>query len=57
MPYNIKNILNSYGFEKNLKDKNIYIKSKKFNGKILERPYITYNEILNGGVLEFKMTN
>ena len=38
-------------------EKNIYIKSKKLNGKILTRPYITYKELISGGVLEFEMTN
>ncbi len=37
-------------------EKNIYIKSKKLNGRSLERPYITWNELKNGGTLEFEMT-
>ncbi len=37
-------------------DKNMYIKSKKLNGKILFRPYITYEELISGGALEFEMT-
>ena len=41
----------------NVTDKNIYIKSKKLNGKLLTRPYITYKELINGGMLEFEMTN
>ena len=40
----------------NVSDKNIYIKSKKLNDKLLDRPYITYEELINGGVLEFEMT-
>jgi len=40
----------------NVSVKNIYIKSKKLNGKELDRPYITYEELINGGVLEFEMT-
>ncbi len=41
----------------NVSDKNIFIKSKKLNGKIIDRPYITYKELINGGVLEFEMTS
>jgi len=41
----------------NVSDKNIFIKSKKLNGKIIDRPYITYEELINGGVLEFEMTS
>jgi putative alpha-1,2-mannosidase len=40
---------------KNISEKNRYVKSKKLNGKTLDRPYITYEEIINGGVLEFEM--
>jgi predicted alpha-1,2-mannosidase len=36
---------------------NIYIQSAKLNGKRLDRSYITYGEITQGGVLEFEMTN
>jgi len=36
-------------------DKNIYIKSKKLNGVLLNRPYITYKELIDGDVLEFEM--
>ena len=39
----------------NVSDKNFYIKSKKLNGEDLNRNYITYEEILQGGVLEFEM--
>jgi len=39
----------------NVSDKNIYIRSKKLNGKDLNRNYITYEEILKGGLLEFEM--
>ncbi len=39
----------------NVSDQNIYIKSKKLNEKLLNRPYITYEELINGGVLEFEM--
>ena len=39
----------------NISDKNRYIKSTKLNGKTLKRPYITYEELINGGTLEFEM--
>ncbi len=41
----------------NASKQNIYIKSKKLNGKPLDRPYITWEELLYGGVLEFDMTS
>ncbi len=41
----------------NVSDQNIYIKSVRLNGKELRRYYITYDELLAGGVLEFNMTN
>ncbi|WP_462317010.1 GH92 family glycosyl hydrolase, partial [Marinilabilia sp.] len=34
---------------------NIYIQSVKLNGNPLERSYITYDEIMTGGKLEFEM--
>lgn len=36
---------------------NIYIKSAKLNGQPLDRGYILYDEIMNGGTLEFEMTS
>jgi predicted alpha-1,2-mannosidase len=41
---------------RNVSRKNIYIKSKKLNGKPLNRPYITYKELMDGGTLEFEMS-
>jgi len=41
----------------NVSDKNIFIKAKKLNGEILDRSYITYKELIIGGVLEFEMTS
>jgi len=35
---------------------NKYIQEVKLNGKILDRSYITYQEIMDGGVLEFTMS-
>ncbi len=42
---------------KGLSNKNCYVKSVKLNGKTLERSFITCEEVLNGGTLEFIMTN
>ena len=41
---------------KNLNSQNCYVKSVKLNGKPLERSYITFDEVFNGGELEFTMT-
>ncbi len=41
----------------NLSDTNKYVSSVKLNGKTLETFKITYDEIKNGGKLEFEMTN
>lgn len=38
-------------------DKNRYIKKVLLNGKILDRLYITHEEILSGGILEFQMSS
>ena len=40
-----------------LTEENIYIMSVRLNSKPLNRPYITYDEILRGGVLEFEMSH
>lgn len=40
----------------NFSDKNIYNKVRKLNNKIVTKPYISYQEIMKGGVLIFKMT-
>ena len=42
---------------KNLSARNCYVKSVKLNGNPLERSYITFEEVFNGGVLEFTMTD
>lgn len=39
----------------NISDKNFYIQSAKLNGKPYNLSYITHEDILNGGVLEFEM--
>ena len=41
----------------NVSDTNIFVKSKKLNGIALNRSYITYEELINGGILEFEMTS
>ena len=38
-------------------DKKRYVKSVKLNGKPYHKMYITHEDILNGGVLEFKMSS
>jgi hypothetical protein len=42
---------------KNLSEQNCYVQSVKLNGKNLERSYITFEEVFNGGTLEFTMTD
>ncbi len=42
---------------KHLNDDNFYVKSVKLNGKTINRNYIYHSEIMNGGVLEFEMSN
>lgn len=42
---------------KNLSHENKYIESVKLNGKPLTRSYIYYDEVINGGKLEFTMTD
>lgn len=41
----------------NNSQRNIYIKSIKLNGKPYDKFYITYEDIMNGGVLEFEMVD
>jgi predicted alpha-1,2-mannosidase len=41
----------------NLSEQNCYVQSVKLNGKPLERSYITFDEVHNGGTLEFTMTD
>ena len=40
----------------NLSPQNCYVKSVKLNGKTLERSFITFDEVSNGGELVFTMT-
>ncbi|MCG9760251.1 GH92 family glycosyl hydrolase [Pseudoalteromonas sp. Isolate6] len=42
---------------KDFSNENKYIKSIKLNGKPLNRSYITHNDIMSGGTLEYQMSN
>ncbi|MGC4232634.1 MAG: GH92 family glycosyl hydrolase [Niabella sp.] len=39
----------------NNSEQNVYIQSAKLNNKVHDRNWITYSDIINGGVLEFEM--
>ena len=39
----------------NLSDKNIYVDKVYLNGQLLDRTYITFEEVLQGGELRFEM--
>ncbi|MDG5798884.1 GH92 family glycosyl hydrolase [Marinilabiliaceae bacterium ANBcel2] len=39
----------------NISDENIYVDKVKLNGVVVDRPWITHEEIVSGGVLEFYM--
>lgn len=41
----------------NVSQKNIYIQSAKLNEEDLTKCFITHNQIINGGLLEFEMSN
>jgi len=34
-----------------------YIKEVKFNGEVVDRPYITHEELMRGGLLEYIMSS
>ena len=58
LPDNKWSLTNGKTFEvkaTKVSDKNCYIQSVSLNGKPLHRCFITYEEIMNGGVLEFVM--
>lgn len=38
-------------------EKNIYVKSVKLNGKKIDSPFITHQQIMDGGSIEFEMTD
>lgn len=42
---------------KNNSNENIYIKSAKLNGKLLERLFFSHEDLLNGGTLELEMSD
>lgn len=42
---------------RNVSRENCYVKSVKLNGKILTESFITHDDIVKGGVLEFEMTD
>ena len=41
----------------NISDANKYVESVTLNGNVLDRNYITHDEIINGGELHFIMTD
>ncbi|MEO9143983.1 MAG: GH92 family glycosyl hydrolase [Ginsengibacter sp.] len=41
---------------KNQSDKNVYVEKVVLNGKVLNRKYITHDEIMNGGQIQFFMS-
>lgn len=41
--------------KRGVSDKKRYVQSLKLNGKVYDKMYITHEDILKGGVLEFKM--
>ena len=41
----------------NVSEENIYIESVKLNGSVIDRPFISYDEIQKGGTLEFEMSD
>ena len=50
--------LNSFVIQKNNDaPENKYVKSVKLNGNTLDVLFITYEQIMNGGILEFEMTD
>lgn len=38
-------------------DKNCYVHSLKINGKPYDKRYITHNDLMEGGVMEYKMSS
>lgn len=41
---------------RNQSDQNVYVKSVELNGRKLDRPYVTYDELVRGGKLTFIMS-
>ena len=42
---------------KNQSEQNVYVEKIMLNGKVLNRDYLTHDEITNGGILTFYMSN
>ncbi len=42
---------------KNQSDKNVYVKKVELNGKVLQKPFITHADVMNGGKLTFYMSS
>lgn len=60
LPYIKLNLENGNTFEvkaPKVSDKNRYVKSVKWNGKPYDKGFITQQDIMNGGVLEFEMSS
>ena len=60
MPYQALKLANGRTFKilaKGVSDKHRYVRSVRLNGKKLTRLYITHQEILAGGTLEFEMSD
>jgi len=58
LPYATMDLPNGKKFTmeaNNLSDTNCYVKEVRLNGKIMERKFITHQEIMKGGRLEFEM--
>lgn len=60
MPYMCVSLPNGRQLEikaPGVSDRNRYVKSVMLNGKPYDKLYITHDDIMNGGVLEFKMSS
>ncbi|MGI8556051.1 MAG: glycoside hydrolase domain-containing protein, partial [Pyrinomonadaceae bacterium] len=55
--YNLENGKTFIVKSPNVSDKNFYIKSVKLDGKNYTKSYITHEDMMRGGTLEFEMTN
>lgn len=41
----------------NVSEENVYMRSFKLNGKLLDKPVIQHRDIANGGIIEIELTN
>ena len=41
----------------NVSDKNCYVRSLRINGQVVNRLYVTHQEVLNGGLWEYEMSD